>query len=109
MNTVLVLLAVSAATGFAVGTAFTWFAILISGAAIAMIFAAVLQTMGFGAMAGISIIVACLTVNQAAYLLGVDRRRSLIQKQAGDEPREGRNSEIAGENQQKQWAPSEFA
>jgi len=109
MSAALVLLAVSAATGFAVGTAFGWFAILISEAVIAMIFAAILQTMGFGAEAGISIIVACLTMNQAAYLLGVERRRSLVRKQADEEPCEGRNGEIAGENQQKQRAQSEFA
>jgi hypothetical protein len=86
MNTLLLLLAVSAATGFAVGTAFTWFAILISGAAIAMIFAAVLQTMGFSAEAGISIILACLIVNQGACLLGLERRLSLVYKQADEKP-----------------------
>jgi hypothetical protein len=58
---------------------------------------------------GISIIAACLTVNQAAYLLGVERRRSLVDEQAGEEPPKGRNGEIAGKNQQKQRAQSEFA
>jgi hypothetical protein len=102
-------LAVSVATGFAIGTALAWFAILISGAVIAMIFDAVLQTIGFGVVAGISIIAACLTVNQAAYLLGVERRRSLVDEQADEEPPKGRNGEIAGKNQQKQRAQSEFA
>jgi hypothetical protein len=109
MTTVLVLFAVSATTGFAVGTAFTWIAIPICGAVFAMTFAAVLQTMGFGAVAGISIILACQIVNQAAYLLGLERRRSLAHKQADEEPYEGRNGEIAGKNQKKQRAQSEFA
>jgi hypothetical protein len=109
MNTVLVLLAVSAATGFTVGTAVAWFAILISGATIATIFAVVLQTMGFGAEAGISIILACLIVNQGAYLLGLERRLSLVHKQANKKPPEGRDSEIGRKSQQKQRSQSEFA
>jgi hypothetical protein len=65
------LLALSAATGLAVGTSFSWFAILISSIGLAVLSAAVLQIGGFGALSGIAIIVACLTVNQLAYFLGV--------------------------------------
>jgi len=66
-----VLLALSAATGLAVGTSFSWFAILISSIGLAVLSAVVLQIGGFGALSGIAIIVACLTVNQLAYFLGV--------------------------------------
>jgi hypothetical protein len=66
-----VLLALSAATGLAIGTSFSWFAILISSIGLAVLSAVVLQIGGFGALSGIAIIVACLTVNQLAYFLGV--------------------------------------
>jgi hypothetical protein len=66
MTAVFVLLALSAATGLALGTSFSWFAILISSIVLAALSAAVLQIAGFGALSGIAIIVACLTVNQLA-------------------------------------------
>jgi hypothetical protein len=66
-----ILLALSAATGLALGTSFSWFAILISSVVLAALSAAVLQSAGFGALSGIAIIVACLTVNQLACVLGV--------------------------------------
>ena len=71
MTAAFVLLALSAATGLAVGTSFSWFAILISSIGLAVLSAVVLQIGGFGALSGIAIIVACLTVNQLAYFLGV--------------------------------------
>ena len=73
MRAVLILLA--AATGFALGRAFAWFGIVISGAMLAMLSAAVLHSAGFGAVSGIASITACLTVNQIAYLLGTASRR----------------------------------
>ena len=73
MTAAFVLLALSAATGLAVGTSFSWFAILISSIGLAVLSAVALQIGGFGALSGIAIIVACLTVNQLAYVLGVTR------------------------------------
>jgi hypothetical protein len=69
MNTAL--LAVSAFVGLVLGFYFSWRAILVSGLILAIVAATVLQWEGFGALAGIAIIVACLTVNQIAYLIGV--------------------------------------
>jgi hypothetical protein len=66
-----VLLALSAVTGLAVGTSFSWFAILMSSIGLAVLSAVVLQIGGFGALSGIAIIVVCLTVNQLSYFLGV--------------------------------------
>jgi hypothetical protein len=67
MSAVFILLALSAVTGFALGS-FSWFAILISSVVLAGLSSAALQVQGFGALSGIAIVAACLTVNQAAYL-----------------------------------------
>ena len=66
-----VLLALSTATGLALGTSFSWFAILVSSVALAGLSAAVLQIAGFDALPGIAIIAGCLTVHQLAYTVGV--------------------------------------
>jgi hypothetical protein len=109
MIAVLILLALSAAIGFVLGSALTWYAILMSGAVLAILSAAVLRGEGFGAVAGIGIIVACLIVNQAAYLIGLRRRGSPAHKQTDDEPREGRDEDIAREDKPNQAAQSERA
>jgi len=70
MNAILVLLTVSALVGFVLGVYFRWAAILVSGLILAMLAAMVLQNEGFDFLAGIAIIVVCLTVNQIAYLIG---------------------------------------
>jgi hypothetical protein len=57
--------------GFALGASFSWPAIVASGIGLAILSAAVLQIAAFGALSGIAIIVACLTVNQLAYVMAV--------------------------------------
>jgi hypothetical protein len=69
MTIVIVLLALSAATGLALGASFNWYAIPISSPPLALFSAAVLQMAGFGAPSGIVTVVACLTVNQIAYVI----------------------------------------
>jgi hypothetical protein len=69
MSVAFILVALSAVTGFAVGTSFHWFAILISSMGLAALSAAVLHIAGFDALSGIAIIATCLTVNQLAYAL----------------------------------------
>jgi hypothetical protein len=76
LDAVIILLALSAATGFALGTSFSWTAILISSAAFAVFSSVVLHLAGFAALSGIGIIAACLTMNQMAYLIGVASRSS---------------------------------
>jgi hypothetical protein len=71
MTVVIVPLALSALIGFALGAWFSWPAIVACSIGLAMLSAAVLQITGFGALSGIAIIVACLTVNQLAYVMGV--------------------------------------
>jgi hypothetical protein len=75
MNAIFVLLALSAVVGVALGYYFSWIAILVSGLVLAIVSATVLQKEGFGALAGITTVVVCLTVNQVAYLIGVASRR----------------------------------
>jgi hypothetical protein len=71
MYTVLILLALSAVSGLALGGSFSWYAIAMSGVALAGLSAAALHVAGFGALSGIALIVACLTLNQLAYVVGL--------------------------------------
>src|SRR5216683_7269397 len=103
MSAVVILVALSALIGFALGTSLPWLAIAASSFGLAVLSSAVLQIQGFGALPGIAIVVACLTVNQMAYLAGAWRRSNgLIQKQADNEPGQCRNNNIAGEPYQQQ-------
>jgi hypothetical protein len=71
MNAILILLAVSSLLGLVLGLYFPWLAIGVSGLVLALLSAVVLQHEGFGSLAGIAIIVVCLTVNQITCLIGV--------------------------------------
>jgi hypothetical protein len=96
MNTAFVLLALSAATGLAIGTSFSWFAILISSAALAALSAAALHIAGFDALSGIAIIAACLTVHQLAYVMGVALARHALEKAKKSRERHDKTSEARG-------------
>jgi hypothetical protein len=54
MSTLVVLLALSALIGFALGNSFSWVSIAASSAGIAVLSSAILQTQGFGALPGIA-------------------------------------------------------
>ena len=74
MSSFLILLTLSALSGFVLGLShFSWRAIMAAGAALAPLSAVVLQNQGFGALSGIAITVACLVINQAAYVVGAIR------------------------------------
>jgi hypothetical protein len=105
MNAVIILRALSALIGFTLGTSFSWFSIVMSGMVLAAISAATLQIQGFGAVWGIAIVVACLTVNQLAYLAGACL---LFQKPTDKKPSRLRNNDIAGDYHQEQKYPSRF-
>jgi hypothetical protein len=92
MTAIILLLALSALIGFVLGTSFSWFAIAASSIGIAFLSSAILQVQGFSWpwLPGIAVVVACLTVNQMAYLAGAVRR-----------PNE-RDDEFASNNQQKE-------
>jgi membrane peptidoglycan carboxypeptidase len=74
MTAIILLLALSALIGFVLGTGFSWFAIAASSIGIAFLSSAILQVQGFSWLPGIAVVVACLTVNQMAYLAGAVRR-----------------------------------
>jgi hypothetical protein len=111
MSSILILWALSALSGFVLGTAgFAWSAILVVGAVLAPLSAVILQNLGFGALWGISITVVCLAVNQAAYLVGTIRSNNgpndgsvedLPQQRADEEPHEGRADDIRSEHKRK--------
>ena len=68
MSTALILLALSAVIGLALGMLFSWPAIAASSVGIAVLSSAILQMQGFGTFPGIAIVVACLTVSQMGYV-----------------------------------------
>jgi hypothetical protein len=70
MSSILVLVALSALSGFAFASYFSWPAVLVAGVVLAPLSAIVLQNQGFRALARISVIIACLTISQVAYLIG---------------------------------------
>jgi hypothetical protein len=113
MSSILILIALSALSGFVLASYFSWPAILVAGAVLAPLSAIVLQNRGFGALSGISIIVACLTINQVAYLIGRIRANEgpnggsaegLPHQQADDEPHDGRDDDIRREHSRHQNA-----
>jgi hypothetical protein len=112
MSSILILLALSALSGFVLGIGhFSWHAILAAGAVLAPLSAVVLQNQGLGAVSGISIIVACLAINQAAYVVGTIRAddgpndgsvKALPQQRSDDEPHDGRDDDIRSKHKRQQ-------
>jgi hypothetical protein len=87
MKAVIILLALSAVAGFALGSC-SWFAIGISALVLAVLASAALHVQEFAALPGIALVVACLTVNQIAYLAGLfaSQRSNEPMKKAGAKP-----------------------
>jgi hypothetical protein len=110
MSSILILLALSALSGFVLGKAFffSWPAILAAGAVLAPLSAVVLQNQDFDALLGISVIVTCLTLNQAAYVVGTNNGPKggsvevLPQQRVDDELHNGGDHHIRGEHKRKQ-------
>ena len=96
MGGVLILLALSVLIGLVLGGRFSWLGIGAVGIALALLAAAVLQLQGFGALSGIAIIVACLTVNQVSYLVGwlAAPRDNPLQDYADSKPSRGRDNQV---------------
>src|SRR5882757_2570881 len=97
----LILLALGALIGFALGTSFSWLAIAAFSIGLAVVSSAILQIQGFGALPGIVIVVACLTVNQIAYLTSAFYR-SKVDK----DPSQGRHHDSADQARKHQKFPS---
>jgi hypothetical protein len=104
LDVVLFLPAASAILGFVAGFFFSWIAILVSGLVLAVLSATVLQHEGFGFLAGVAIIVVCLSLNQIAYLIGATlvhraakRGYASPHDQPHDDPGESSHKHIAHE------------
>jgi hypothetical protein len=72
MHAIFVLFTVSALVGLLMGLFdFSWIALAVSGVILAFISAILLRAEGLSAIVGIALIVSCLSVNQATFLIGV--------------------------------------
>jgi hypothetical protein len=106
MSSIAILLALGALSGFILGVSrFSWWAIIAAGAVLAPLSAVALQNLGFGALSGISITVACLAINQVAYVVGAIRAKDgpeddLPHQRADDEPHDGRDDDIRRQHKQ---------
>jgi len=107
MSAALILLALSAVIGLALGMLFSWPAIAASSVGIAVLSSAILQIQSVGALPGIAIVVACLVVSQMGYLAAASLREDrLFQAQAHKEPSPGPNKDIGRNDQEHQRPPS---
>jgi hypothetical protein len=109
MNAIFILLVLSAIVGFALGFLFSWIAILVSGLVLAFLSAAVLQNEDFGFLAGIAIIVICLTVNQVFYLIGGMTRGPkgpVPKNRLDDDPGENSQNHVGREQKRREHLPT---
>ena len=107
MISILILLALSAVSGFVLGrNHFPYHAMLAAAEVLAPLSAVILQNQGFGALSGIFTIVTCLTLNQVAYFIGAIRANrgpdDLPHQQADDVPRDGRNDDVRRQQKREQ-------
>jgi hypothetical protein len=106
MTSIWILLALGSLSGFVIGIShFSWLATLAAGAVLAPLSAVVLQNQGFDALPGISVIVACLAINQAAYVIGASVNggpRSGPVQRANDVPHDGRDDDVRREHKREQ-------
>jgi hypothetical protein len=110
MISTLILVALSAVSGFVIGrNHFPYHAMLAAAVVLAPLSAVILQNQGFGAISGIFTIVSCLTLNQVAYFVGAIRENpgpeDRPHQQADDVPRDGRNDDVRREQKREQNSP----
>jgi len=112
MNIALGLLAASALIGTITGFRLKVFALVPIALLVAIVSAAVLRSHGFGSGSGIAIIVACLILNQAAYVFvqffGLRSRASdlSLDDVTDGEPGHGREQAVDGDHGDQKPAPS---
>jgi hypothetical protein len=109
MISISILIALSALSGFAAGSFFSSSALVATGAGLAPLAAFVLQRQDFTALSGISIIVACLAINQAAYVIAIRLKGDqggnddhLLQQGLDDVSDDDRNDDYRGEQKRDQ-------
>jgi hypothetical protein len=102
---VLILMALAVILGLALARhKVRWPPLAAAELAFALLSAVVLRSQGFGPLSGISVIVACLALNQVIYLVEIMRRsedppEDLPNKQADEVPRDGRKDEITHDHE----------
>jgi hypothetical protein len=110
MGSILILIALSALSGFVLGMGyFSWPAILLAGGVLAPLSTVALQNQDFSALSGIFVVVACLTINQASYMVGrirangypEDGLENLPQQRADGEPHDKCNDHICRQHEQQ--------
>jgi hypothetical protein len=115
MTSILILLALSALSGFVIGKSrFAWPALVVTGAVLTPLAAVVLQWQGFAPLPGIFTIVACLVVNQVAYVLAIRLNDDLTGRSDGASPehhangvpRDDRDDDIRHKDERNQNTPS---
>jgi hypothetical protein len=113
MNSILILVTLSALSGIVAGRYFSWPALVVAGGVLAPLSAVVLQHQDFTAVPGISIIVACLAINQLAYAIAIRVKndsgrnaegRHLPQQGPDPVPSDDRNDDIHYQHQRHQKA-----
>jgi hypothetical protein len=109
MISISILIALSALSGFAAGSFFRWSALVVTGAWLAPLSAFALQRQDFTGFSGISIIVACLAINQATYVIAIRLKDDqggnedhLPQQGLDDVPDDDRDDDIRGERKRDQ-------
>ncbi len=113
MDIVIVLLALSAALGFATGLRFKVFAIAAVSVLIAACSALVLRLHGFGAVSGTFGVVGCLLAGQIAYITALVRGSApdvLGDDVSGGGPGDDRQRDVSeddeGHDRRPPWPPS---
>ena len=92
MTAISILLTLSALSGFVIGKShFSWPALIVMGGVLAPLTAVVLQWQGFAPLPGIFTIVACLVVNQLAYVLATRPNNDLTSGSAENLPEQRTN------------------
>jgi hypothetical protein len=118
MTSILILVTLSAFSGFVAGSYFSWPALAVVGAVLAPLSAVVLQRQDFAALPGISVIIACLAISQVAYAIAIrlkndptegDTEHHLPQQGLDDIPRDDRNDDIHREHKRHQNAHMNLA
>ena len=108
MISILILLTLCALSGFIIGKShFSWPALIVIGAVLAPLAAVVLLWQGFTSLPGIFTIVACLVVNQLAYVLATRLNSDLTggsadnlpDQRANGVPHDDRNDDVRHKDQ----------
>jgi hypothetical protein len=109
VSSILILIALSALSGFAAGSYFSWPSLVVIAAVLTPFAAVVLQRQDFTALPGISMITACLAISQAGFVIAIwfKNRVHLPQERFDNIPPDGRNDDVDRQHKRHQNAQSD--